>query len=159
MTGIIDCYVGDEALYNYILRKTYPIERGIIRNWDDLERIWHHTFYNELRIAPEEHSVLLTESPLNTKINREKTTQIMFETFSIPNFYLINQSVLSLFSSGIKTGVVLDSGEATNIVPIYEGNMLTNTSSNLNLGGVNITEYMMKILTEGVYSFKTTVER
>eukprot|EP01084_Bolivina_argentea_P041817 77191_1 len=163
MVGMMrrDAYVGDEAISKRgILALRYPVEHGIVTSWDDMEKIWHHTFYNELRIQPEEHCVLLTESPHNPKANREKTTQIMFETFNVPAAYLAMSSVLSLFASGRYTGIVLDSGDQlTTTVPIYEGYALPHATHTLDIGGRELTDYLMKQLTASGYSFTTSAER
>jgi actin len=155
-----DVYLGDEANQKRgVLKLEYPIEHGIVKDWDDMEKIWSHTFYNELRASPDEHPVALTEAPLNPKVNREKMTQIMFETFNVPALYVSIQAVLSLYAAGRTTGIVCDSGDGvTHTVPIYEGFSIPHAVMRIQLAGRDMTQFMAKLLTERGHNFTSSAE-
>jgi actin beta/gamma 1 len=154
-------YIGEEALnLRGVLRLVYPVEHGMILDWQAMEKIWHFTFYNDLRVNPSEHPILLTEPPLNPRKNREKMAEIMFETFNVPAMYVSMQAVLSLYASGRTTGLVVDSGDGvTHIVPIYEGFALTHAINRVDLGGRDITEYLRRLLRQRGYSLVSSAER
>jgi len=160
--GHKESLVGDEAQgMRGVMKLNYPIDHGIVTNWDDMEKIWSHTFTSELRVNPEEHPVMLTEAPANPKANREKMTQIMFESFNVPKLYISIQAVLSLYASGRTTGLVVDSGDGvTHTVPIYEGYALPHAVKRIDLAGRDLTDWMMKLLTErGEFRPSTSAER
>ena len=141
-------YVGNEALEGEkFLTLAYPIENGVITNWDAMEAVWHHTLYDTLRIPPEEHPILLTEMPLTPKANREKMTQIMFETFNTPAIYPCSSSLLSLYGSGRTTGVVLETGHTFSVtVPICKGYSLSHAILRQELSGSQLTDFLTKSL-------------
>lgn len=154
-------YIGEEALQlRGVLRLSYPVGHGIVEDWGAMEKIWHYTFYTDLRLDPAEHPILLTEPPLNPRPNREKMCEIMFETFNVPALYIAMQAVLSLYASGRTTGLVCDSGTGvTHVVPIYEGFALTHAISRLDLAGRDITEYLMRLLRQRGYALTTSAEK
>jgi len=93
-----------------------------------MEKIWHHALYSELKVSPEKHPILMTEAPLTPKKNREEMTQILFEVFNIPCLYVAVQGLLSLYSQGKTTGLVVDSGDgATHTIPIYDAYAIPHT--------------------------------
>lgn len=98
-------YIGKEAIKKRgVLNLTRPIQKGFVEDWDDLERLWHHCFLNELKIDSTERPVLTTVYPHEQKSLKEKTAQIFFETFTVPGFYCFINSLLSLYGSGKTTG-------------------------------------------------------
>ena len=148
MVGIAhkDLWVGDEAWSKWgILSLQHPIKHGFMTSWGDMEKIWHHAFYGELKFQPEEHAFVLSETPLNPKEDREKMAQIMFETFNVPGLYLAVDAALALYASGRTTGIVLDCGHGvTSTVPIYEGYALPHAVNRWDIAGRDITTYLMQ---------------
>merc|ERR1719162_1271675 len=142
--------MGEEALAKKgVLSISYPVEHGVVKDWSDMEKVWHYTFFDALRVNPEEHTVLVTEAPMNPKKNRERMIEMLFEKFSVPAAYVVIQAVMSLYSTGRTTGCVVDSGDGvTHVVPVYEGYCLPHAIQRLDLAGRDLSEYMVKILTE-----------
>ncbi|KAJ5068630.1 actin-7-related [Anaeramoeba ignava] len=154
-------YIGEEAQSKRdILSLNYPIEHGIVTDWDDMEKIWNYTFENELKVKPEEHPILITEVPLNPKQNREKITQIMFETYNVPKFYIAISPFLPIYTSGKGSGIVIDIGDGvTSVIPIFERYAFPHAIQRMNFAGRDLTDYLMKLLKEKGYSFETNTER
>ncbi|TGZ73716.1 hypothetical protein CRM22_001354 [Opisthorchis felineus] len=156
-----DEFIGPKAEeHRGLLSIRYPIEHGIIRDWNDMERIWTYVYSkDQLMVSSEEHPVLLTEPPYNPKRNREKMAEIFFETFSVPALYISMQAVLSLYSTGRTTGVVLDSGDGvTHAVPIYEGYALPHAIERTDLAGRDVTRFLRLLLRKEGADFHTSSE-
>jgi actin len=120
-----------------------PVSHGMVTNWDDMEKLWHHLFYNELSAAPEEHAVLLTKAPLTPTTSRERTMETMFETFGVPGCFLALDARLALCASGRTTGLVLDIGEGTTCsVPIYESFAVRAGIARADLAGYDLTKFL-----------------
>jgi len=156
-----EVYVGPDAMgLKGLMKLNFPIEHGVVNDWPAMERIWHYTFYTDLRIDPSEHPIALTEAPLNPRSNRETMAEIMFETFNVPAMYVAMQAVLSLYASGRVTGLVLDIGDGvSHIVPIYEGFALTHAIQRIDLAGRDVTKYLQRLLRQNGYSFNSTAEQ
>ncbi|MEB0006868.1 actin family protein [Pseudomonas sp. RTB3] len=153
-------YVGEEALAKRdTLKLSCPVEHGFITDWDDFELILRHVFDNVLKVKPAEHDILLTEPPLNPRSSREKMVKILFEVFNCRACYLSIRAVLALYGSGRTTGVVLEVGDSVSrAVPFYEGYALPPAVLRTDIGGRDLTAYLVKILSERGYSFATTAE-
>lgn len=154
-------FVGEEAMAKKgVLSITYPIEHGIVRDWNDMEKVWHHTFFDALRVDPEKHPVIVTEAPLNPKKNRERMVEMLFEKFSVPACYVVIQAVMSLYSYGRTAGCVVDSGDGvTHVVPVYEGFTFPHAVQRLDLAGRDLSEYMCKILSDHGHIMSSSSER
>lgn len=160
-SGKVDSFVGDEAQQKRgVSILSYPIQSGMIKDMEGMKKIWDYTFFNELRIECDQHPILLTEAPLNPKKNREDMCRIMFEDFHFPSLYIQIQAVLSLYSAGRTTGIVVDSGDGvTHVVPIFEGYQIPHAIEKILLAGRNLTDYMCRILMDDAYRFETTAEK
>lgn len=156
-----DYFVGEDVCAKLgLLALTFPVVSGVISNWDTVEKLWHYAFFSKLRIAPEEVPCLLTESPFNGRFSREKATEILFETFSVPALRVAVTAELSLLATGRTTGLVLDIGHTiTHSVPLFEGCILPFATQRQNVAGGDLTAYLNSMLETRGYLINTNTKR
>ncbi|VDO97034.1 unnamed protein product [Soboliphyme baturini] len=143
-----------------MLEVSYPMENGIVRNWDDMCYLWDYTFgQQKLDIDPKECKLLLTEPPMNPNANRERMLQVMFEQYGFHSVYIAIQAVLTLYAQGLLTGIVVDSGDGvTHICPVYQGYALNHLTRRLDIAGRDITRYLIKLLLLRGYAFNHSAD-
>lgn len=119
-----------------------------------MARLWQHAFYNILRVDPSTFPVMYTEPFMNPTKTREKIITTMFELFNVKLFNLSCQGVLSLYSTGKQTGIVVDCGDGvTEITPIYDGYLIEKGIIRQNFGGGDVINYLKKILMASGYDY------
>ncbi|KAJ5075947.1 actin-10-related [Anaeramoeba ignava] len=156
-----DFYIGNEVQSKReFLKIEYPIQNGIITNWDQMEKLWNYVFEQDLKVDPKEYPILMTEAPFNLKPNREKMIEIMFEKFDIPSFFISLSDVLSFYASGRLNGISVGIGDqTTSFVPLNEGYAINEAIMRSNLAGRVLTDYLMKMINQKGFSFQTFEER
>ncbi|KAH8835740.1 actin-related protein [Flagelloscypha sp. PMI_526] len=156
-----DTFIGRRAQeFRGLLKIKYPMEHGIVTDWEDMEQIWSWVYAEELNTLSEEHPVLLTEAPLNPRSHRDTAAQIFFDTFNVPALFTSVQAVLSLYSSGRTTGIVLDSGDGvTHAVPVFEGFSMPHAIRRVDVAGRDVTDHLQLLLRKNGHHLHTTAEK
>ena len=125
------------------------LKDGMIDDWDALEKLLDYSFDKVLHSESELHPVLFSEASWNAKSKREKLTELIFEKYKVPAFFLVKNAVLTAFANGRSTGIVLDSGATgSSAVPVHDGYVLQSAIVKTPLGGDYITEQCQKFLEE-----------
>jgi actin-related protein len=135
----------------------YPIKRGIIEDFDSVKYCWQHLLSHKSMHNQTKLDILVTDSPLNSKENKMKMTEYLFDrmkehNIAIDSLNIMNSAVLSLFASGRTSGVVIESGEGiTCAVPIFEGYALPHAIKSINVAGQDVTQSMLdSLVAQGV---------
>ncbi|XP_025858490.2 actin-like protein 7B [Vulpes vulpes] len=148
-------YVGHELLgAGAPLRLLNPLQRGVVADWDCVQSIWEYVFRTAMKIRPEEHAVLLSDPPLGPAGQRERFAELLFEAFGVPALHVTAQPVLSAYSYGRTSGLVLESGHGvSHAVPIAEGNVLPGLPGRADYAGGDLTHYLLRLLNESGHAF------
>ncbi|XP_075990652.1 uncharacterized protein LOC142986198 [Anticarsia gemmatalis] len=158
--GIPAVYCGLDAIRRRgISNLVWPVQEGMVKDWEEMEKLWHHVFYRELHVPPESSRVMHAVHPLVSRQDMQKMTEILFESFAINGLYLAKSPALVLFASGRTSGVVWENGYSCSYVaPVFEGFHLKHSTIMSPLTGEVLNKRLLKLLRNIGYSFTTPFE-
>lgn len=144
--GTVECF--SKA---YRGRDTVPVnrvlERGVVVDWKGLEHLMSHV-YELLNLANDPNApILISEAALVPNDQRERMVELLFDKVNVQSLYFAPSPVLSLFSSGRTSGMVVEMGHGTcNTVPVFEGFSLFHSVLQLDIGGTDLTSMVQRML-------------
>lgn len=152
-------YVGNEIQSIGLYKIYHPIEKGIITDWTHLNHIIDYIFYS-LRVDPTLVNVLFAVHPLFPDKDLERIFELFLEQYQCMAFYPVLDSMLTLYSGGFQTGLIVEIGDSnTRLVPIYEGYKIDHAVKILDIGGRVLTRHMEQILESIGWSVDSSIRR
>lgn len=137
----------------------YPIERGVIQNWDVMEHIWDYMFYERMKIDPTSWALVMSVPVLSPKAQIERKAQIFFEKYNFQSFFVSDEGTMSTLSHGLSTALCLTIGEGTTSVAVtYDGIRVPSATQKYEMGGKDVTSYLQSLMCDRGYNFTTSVE-
>ncbi|MFX1363348.1 MAG: zinc ribbon domain-containing protein [Promethearchaeota archaeon] len=142
-------YVGnDVSRMRGVLKINHPLSRGEIMDWDSYYEILNHIFYTLLRIDNlSQYPVFYCEPPFMQKETKEFIARVFFETHRVRSLVMLPTPLLSLFSVGLTTGLVIESGDGlTWVVPIINGQILQHAVQKIPIAGIDVNQNLKSLL-------------
>mmetsp|Transcript_14985 Transcript_14985/g.47679 ORF Transcript_14985/g.47679 Transcript_14985/m.47679 type:complete len:469 (-) Transcript_14985:307-1713(-) len=99
---------------------------GRVNDWDAVEALWLHALEHVLSSDPREHPIMAACATYESQEDRAKLTELLFEKVEAPALYLARNAMLSAFSLGRASALVVDVGAAkTCAAPVQDGFVLS----------------------------------
>ncbi|XP_048245169.1 actin-related protein 5-like isoform X1 [Haliotis rufescens] len=153
-----DLQIGNDIsnieVVRWILRTQF--DRNVVTLYDVQEQIFDYIF-THLGINTEgkvDHPIVLTEPVCNPNYCRQQMSELMFECYHVPQVAYGIDSLFSLYKNKPHTGsanwmnsLIVDCGyQATHILPVLNGRLDSVNGRRMNLGGVHVDSFLMRLL-------------
>ncbi|XP_054500294.2 actin-like protein 10 [Agelaius phoeniceus] len=124
-----------------------PLKYGLVEDWDGMRTLWSHLFRCCLKASPEEHPVLLAESPSCPGTARAKAAEVLMEGLGVPALHLANTGFLSLCAHGRVTGLAVEAGAGvSHVTSVWEGQTLRKGTRSLGVAGDHLSRHLHQLL-------------